>query len=142
MNNDTALRNDDISRLYSTGQLADDAGVTQRTVRFYESRGLLRPQLAGSTRVYTYKDKARLQLILRGKRLGFTLDEISEYLDLYDADPEHIEQLRHIRRKAQERAEELRGRLKDIEATLRELAVIEQDATKRLQQKGVDPRSV
>ena len=69
----------DRSRLYSTTQLAEDAGITARTVRFYESRELLMPQLAGSTRVYTHSDRARLQIILRGKRLGFSLDEIQEY---------------------------------------------------------------
>ncbi len=126
-------------RLYSTTQLADDAGVTARTIRFYESRGLLRPQLAGSTRVYTYRDRARLALILRGKRLGFSLDEIAEFLDLYDADPDHISQLQHVRIKARERADDLRGKLLDIEESLNELEQIERDAAERLLSKGVDP---
>ena len=126
-------------RLFSTAQLADDAGVTARTIRFYESRGLLKPQLAGSTRVYTYRDRARLELILRGKRLGFSLDEIAEYLDLYDADPDHISQLQHVRLKARERADDLRARMLDIQESLEELEQIERDATERLLNKGVDP---
>jgi|DEB0MinimDraft_10_1074344.scaffolds.fasta_scaffold44256_2 DNA-binding transcriptional MerR regulator len=126
-------------RLYSTSQLAEAAKVTVRTVRFYESRGLLQPQLAGSTRVYTHRDKARLQLILRGKRLGFSLDEIQKYLDLYDADPDHVSQVRHIRHKARERAAELRAKLRDIEDSLRELEDIERQAVDRLKTMGVDP---
>jgi DNA-binding transcriptional MerR regulator len=125
-------------RLYSTKQLAEDAGVTARTIRFYESRGLLRPQLAGSTRVYTYRDRARLALILRGKRLGFSLGEIAEYLDLYEADPDHVGQLHHVRHKARERAGDLRSKLLDIEASLEELEQIELDATNRLSQKGIE----
>ncbi|MFL2769414.1 MAG: MerR family DNA-binding transcriptional regulator [Rhodospirillaceae bacterium] len=123
--------------LYSTNQLADSVGVTQRTIRFYESKGLLRPQFAGSTRVYTYRDHARLELILRGKRLGFSLDEIAEYLALYDADPEHISQVRHIRAKANERANDLKAKLSDIKITLGELEQIKQDAAHWLAEKGV-----
>ncbi len=128
-------------RLYSTTQLADEAGVTARTIRFYESRGLLQPQLAGSTRVYTYRDRARLELVLRGKRLGFSLDEIAEYLDLYDADPDHISQLHHVRRMARQRADDLRAKLQDIHAALEELDRIDRDAADALQQKGIDPET-
>lgn len=129
------------SRLYSTNQLADDAGVTARTVRFYEGKGLLNPQLAGATRVYTHSDRARLQIILRGKRLGFSLEEIKQYLDLYDADPEHVGQVLHIRHKARERADELRGKLKDIEDSLSELEQIEHDAITQLNKMGIDPNA-
>ncbi|MDE0799411.1 MAG: MerR family DNA-binding transcriptional regulator [Rhodospirillaceae bacterium] len=128
-------------KFYSTNQLAEDAGVTARTVRFYEGRGLLNPQLAGSTRVYTHSDRARLQIILRGKRLGFSLDEIQEYLNLYNVDAEHIGQVRHIQRKARERADDLRTKLKDIEYSLRQLEQIERDATDRLLSKGVNTDS-
>jgi DNA-binding transcriptional MerR regulator len=128
-------------RFYSTNQLAEDAGITARTVRFYEGRGLLNPQLAGSTRVYTHSDRARLQIILRGKRLGFSLDEIQEYLNLYNVDAEHIGQIRHIQRKARERADDLRTKLKDIEYSLRQLEQIERDATDRLLSKGAGSNS-
>jgi DNA-binding transcriptional MerR regulator len=133
------MRIEKSERFYSTKQLAEDAGVTARTVRFYESRGLLSPQFAGSTRVYTHSDRARLQIILRGKRLGFSLDEIQEYLNLYDVDAEHIGQVRHIRHKARERANDLRTKLKDIEDSLKELEQIERDAIDRLRSKGADP---
>ncbi|MEQ8734861.1 MAG: MerR family DNA-binding transcriptional regulator [Rhodospirillaceae bacterium] len=142
MNNVVSLhRSDKTGRLYSTTQLADDCGVTARTIRFYESRGLLQPQLAGATRVYTHSDRARLKIILRGKRLGFSLDEIQEYLDLYDADTQHISQVLHIRHKARERAKEMRAKLKDIEDALRELEQIEQEAVHQLKSMGVDPNA-
>lgn len=134
----TQLLDDKEERLYSTSQLAEAVDVTVRTVRFYESRGLLNPQKAGATRVYTHRDKARLQIILRGKRLGFSLDEIQQYLDLYDADPDHLSQVRHIHRKARERAVDLRAKLKDIEDSLRELEDIEQQAADRLTEMGVE----
>lgn len=129
------------ARLYSTNQLAEDASVTARTIRFYESRGLLNPQLAGSTRVYTHSDRARLQIILRGKRLGFSLDEIKEYLDLYDSDSRNVGQVLHIRHKAKERADVLRGKLLDIEESLAELEQIERDAVTQLNKMGVDPNT-
>lgn len=133
--------NDTEDRFYSTTQLAETVGVTVRTVRFYESRGLLNPQKVGATRVYTHRDKARLQIILRGKRLGFSLDEIQQYLDLYDADPDHIHQVLHVHRKARERASDLRAKLHDIEDALRELADIERQAAQRLNEMGVDPKA-
>src|SRR5271170_1250244 len=75
--------------LFSVSQLAGQLGVTARTIRFYEDKHLISPQRAGTTRVYTPRDRARLTLILRGKRLGFSLREVKEFLDLYDAVPHH-----------------------------------------------------
>jgi len=74
-------------QLHTVTQLAAELGVTARTLRFYEGKGLITPNRLGSTRVYMARDRARMILILRGKRLGFSLREIAEYLDLYDADP-------------------------------------------------------
>lgn len=68
-------------------QLAADLGITPRTLRFYEGKGLITPSRVGTMRAFTARDRARMVLILRGKRLGFTLKEIAEYLDLYDVDP-------------------------------------------------------
>lgn len=72
------------SDVYSIRDLAKDFGVTTRALRFYEERGLLRPQRKGLNRVYDAADKVRLTLILRGKRLGFTLDESAELIAMYD----------------------------------------------------------
>ena len=78
---------DSAEKLYSVSQLGLDLGVSARTIRFYETKGLIAPRRAGNNRVYTQRDRGRMILILRGKKLGFTLREIREYLDLYDADP-------------------------------------------------------
>jgi DNA-binding transcriptional MerR regulator len=74
-------------QLHTVTQLAAELGVTARTLRFYEGKGLITPSRLGTTRVYMARDRARMILILRGKRLGFSLREIAEYLDLYETDP-------------------------------------------------------
>ena len=71
-----------LSDMLTITELAREAGVTARAIRFYESKGLLTPRRAGNTRIYTHREHGRLQLILRGKLLGFSLTDIGEYLDL------------------------------------------------------------
>ncbi len=110
--------------LYTVTQLAKELGVTARTVRFYEDKGLLNPQRAGNTRVYAHRDKVRLILILRGKRLGFSLREIKEYLDLYDTDPTQKEQWRSLLAKVQGRIDRLVDQQKALAETLSELDVL------------------
>ena len=119
-------------RLYSTTELAELGGVTPRTVRFYESQGLLQPQRAGAMRVYTYRDRARLALIRRGKRLGFSLQDIAEYLELYGADPEQFEQVKLMRDKASARIGELEDKLNDLQETLQELHELVRQANTHL----------
>jgi len=75
------------AQLHTVTQLAAELGITARTLRFYEGKGLITPSRLGTTRVYMARDRARMILILRGKRLGFSLREIADYLDLYDIDP-------------------------------------------------------
>src|SRR5215469_12052100 len=94
-------------RLYSIGDLAAEFGVSPRAIRFYEDQGLLRPQRIGGNRVYNHRDRVRLILVLRGKRLGFSLADIKGLLDLYDVDPQHIEQLRAALAKGRQRIAEL-----------------------------------
>src|SRR5215813_1528295 len=79
-------------RLYTIGELATELAITTRTIRFYESKGLIAPARRGVARCYSRRDRGRLKLILRGKNLGFSLEAIAEYLKLYDADPAHIAQ--------------------------------------------------
>ena len=129
----------DSERLYSITELADEIGVTPRAIRFYETKGLLRPQRAGATRVYTYRDRARLLIILRGKRLGFSLALIQKYLDLYDADPTRKGQLPHLLRGARQRIGELEAQRQDLEVTLEELREIEQMTLDAMQRLGVAP---
>ena len=114
------------ARLFSITELSLELGVTPRAIRFYEAKGLLDPQRAGSTRVYTYRDRARLQIILRGKRLGFSLALVQKYLELYDADPTHRLQLEQLLRGARQRIAELEGQRQDLELTIEELREIEE----------------
>jgi DNA-binding transcriptional MerR regulator len=117
-----------MDRLYTVTELAQDLGVTARTIRFYEDKRLIAPQRAGSTRVYTPRDRARMVLILRGKRLGFTLREIKEYLELYDVDLTQREQLRLLLRSVQNRMAALVEQRDALEQTLTELKGIEAQA--------------
>ncbi len=112
--------------LFSITELADELGVTPRAIRFYEAKGLLEPQRAGATRVYTHRDRGRLQIILRGKRLGFSLALVQKYLDLYDADPTHKVQLDHLLAGARQRIAELEAQRQDLELTIEELREIEE----------------
>jgi DNA-binding transcriptional MerR regulator len=113
------------ANLFSVSQLARQLGVTARTIRFYEDKNLINPQRAGTTRVYTHRDRARLMLILRGKRLGFSLREIREFLDLYDADPQHHLQLRQLLVGVRKRVAKLQEQRAAIEESLEELTEID-----------------
>jgi DNA-binding transcriptional MerR regulator len=108
-------------RLYTVGELAGELEVTARALRFYEDRGLIQPRRAGQNRIYTRRDRARLILILRGKRLGFSLAEIREWLDLYDADPLQIAQTRHLARRIETRLHRLELQQRDLEVAIAEL---------------------
>ena len=109
-------------------QVADELGVTMRTLRFYEDKELIEPRRVGTTRIYTRREVGRMRLIMRGKRLGFSLREIKEFLDLYDADPQHIEQMRRLAARARVRIAELAEQQTAIEQTIAELHVIEAEA--------------
>lgn len=128
--------NADFPRLYTITELSNELGVTPRAVRFYEAKGLLDPQRVGQNRVYTYRDRARLLLILRGKRLGFSLAEVKEYLDLYDADPTQKEQFLHLLRGVRQRVGELERQRRDLELTLRELREIEKETLDAMGRRG------
>jgi DNA-binding transcriptional MerR regulator len=110
--------------LYSVTELANDLGVTPRALRFYEDKGLIAPQRAGNTRVYTHRDRGRLMLILRGKRLGFTLSEVREWLDLYEVDPDQSAQMARLGDKVRKRIDALEQQRDDLDATLEELREI------------------
>ena len=109
-------------------ELAREAGITARAIRFYESKGLLTPRRAGTTRIYTHRERGRLQLILRGKRLGFSLTDIGEYLDLYDADPTQHDQIVLLLDKVNNRIGELESQKADIDDTLKELSSVREQA--------------
>lgn len=127
-----------MDKLYSVTELARDLGVTPRTIRFYEDQGLILPQRAGNTRIYTHRDRARMTLILRGKRLGFSLKEIKEFLDLYVVDTTQVEQLQLLSVKVRGRIAQLEDQLQAVETSLVELRDIERLTQEALQSKGVN----
>ncbi|MBK1658651.1 MerR family transcriptional regulator [Paracraurococcus ruber] len=117
-----------MSELFTVNQLAEDLGVTPRAIRFYEVKGLIAPRRAGTTRVFDRRDRARLLLVLRGKRLGFSLAEIREFLDLYDTDRTQRSQLSLLLEKTRSRIAELEQQRRDLEQTLDELKAVESEA--------------
>ncbi len=109
---------------YSISALAKEFGITTRTIRFYESRGLISPERVGTARRYSKRDRARLMLILRGRNLGFTVDDVSEYLSLYDSDPGQLAQTRLLLDKVTAAIDDLETKRRDIEHSLGELSEI------------------
>ena len=125
---------------YSIGSLAAEFGLTARSIRFYEDAGLLSPAREGQHRIYTYKDRGRLNLICRGKRLGFSLAEIKEFISLYDVDDGNlVDQMRFGLRLARERIASLERQRQDVEQTLFELRQIEHDLVAHLREVGSHP---
>ena len=106
-------------------ELAAEYGVTLRTLRHYEELGLLSPQRVGSRRVYRQRDRVRLALILRGKRLGFSLPEIRTIVNMYDEQPGEAGQLRYLLDQIDRRRDELDRLRRDIDETMAELATVE-----------------
>lgn len=105
-------------------QLADDYDVTLRTLRHYEELGLLSPARVGPTRVYTQRDRIRLELILRGKRVGFSLDQIAVIVNMYDEPPGEAGQLHYLIDQCHVRQAELERQRRDIDDTLADLDLI------------------
>ena len=114
-----------MSETWGIAELAEEFGVTTRTIRFYEDKDLISPERRGQRRVYHLRDKVRLQLIMRGKRLGFSLGEIRAMVDLYDSDPTEVSQLRLFLDKLRERKDLLTTQREDIEQVLTEIAARE-----------------
>jgi DNA-binding transcriptional MerR regulator len=106
-------------------EVAEEFDVTLRTIRFYEDRGLIAPERRGTARIFHARDRVRLALILRGKRLGFSLEQIAHIVDMYDAEPGEAGQLRYLLAQIEDRRAELELRRRDIEETLVELDVVE-----------------
>lgn len=126
-----------MNKIYSVTELARELGVTARAIRFYEDQGLLSPQRAGNTRVYSHRDRARMILILRGKRLGFSLRVIKEFLDLYVVDVTQVEQMQLLLAKVRERSRLLEDQRRALDETLHELKDIEKLTLEALLHKGV-----
>ena len=122
------------SRTYAIGELASEFQVTSRTLRLYEEEGLLKPQRAGTRRIYSERNRVRLRLILRGKRLGWSLAEIKELFDLYDSSHGEEAQLELMLAKLEQRREMLEAQKRDIENALEDLERIVGNAQNALHQ--------
>ena len=112
---------------YSIGELAKEFDITTRSIRFYEDQGLILPTRKGQTRIYNQRDKVRLKLILRGKRLGFSLAETGRLFELYDADKSSATQLNTIMDLIAHKKDDLNQQLEDIQAVLIELTGLQKN---------------
>ena len=117
---------------YSISDLAQEFNLTTRAIRFYEDEGLLQPGRSGRRRVYGTRDRVRLKLILRGKRLGFSLSEVRGIIEMYDLDSGEAGQLSYFLEQIQQRREALEQQRHDIDLTLEELDNIESQCRGRL----------
>ena len=113
------------NQTYTIGELAEEFGLTLRSIRFYECEGLLLPSREGQRRMFTRADRARLKLICRGKRLGFSVAEIKQFLDLYHVDSCQYEQMQFLLDHARDRIAAMKIQLADVKQTLEELQKIE-----------------
>ena len=124
-------------QFHSISELTREFGVSARTLRFYESEGMLSPDRRGQQRLYSQRERTRLKLILRGKRLGFSLADISEIIGMYDAAPGEAGQLRHLLARIEERRAELLQKQRDLENTLSDLDRVVEGCHARLRE--LDP---
>lgn len=118
---------------FSITQLSREFGITPRAMRFYEDQGLLSPKRSGLTRLYSSRDRVRLKLVLRGKRLGFSLKEIGNILDMYEAESGETGQLQYMLDRLKDQREVLKQQREDIDQTLSELDEIETQCRDRLE---------
>ncbi|MBZ0215217.1 MAG: MerR family DNA-binding transcriptional regulator [Fimbriimonadaceae bacterium] len=119
-------------QFYTITELTQEFDISTRTLRYYEGKGLLSPLRKGRHRLYSVSDRTRLKLILRGKRLGFSLAEISDIVAMYDDSPGEAGQLRLLIAKIAERRTDLLQKRRDIEQTLSELEAVETGCHERL----------
>ena len=119
---------------YSISELATEFDVTARSIRFYEDQGLISPDRKNTQRIFNERDRVRLKLILRGKRLGFSLAEIQEIFELYDSEPGEEAQLLYLIDSIDRKREVLNRQREDIEAVLQEMDEVEQRIKKSLKE--------
>jgi DNA-binding transcriptional MerR regulator len=130
---------DPLARVYSISDLAQEFALTTRAIRFYEDEGLLAPRRKGHTRIYGERERTRIKLILRGKRLGLALSEIRELFDIYAATGNERPQLAKFLQMLADRRAMLHQQREDIDAVLAEIAVLERDCRRRLKRTLASP---
>jgi DNA-binding transcriptional MerR regulator len=126
-----------VNKYYSITELTREFGVSTRTLRFYEDEGLIHPERRGRTRLYRTADRHLIQEILRGRRIGFTIAEIREIIEVYKEPPGESGQLKLLMKRVEEKRNDLRQKRKDIDDTLTELNAVEEACLTRLAEIGV-----
>jgi DNA-binding transcriptional MerR regulator len=126
-----------LNKYYSITELTREFGISTRTLRFYEDEGLIHPERRGRTRLFRPADRHLIKEILRGRRIGFTIAEIREIIQVYKDPPGEMGQLQLLMKRVEEKREELRQKRKDIEDTLAELDNVEEACLTRLAEIGV-----
>ncbi|WEX78731.1 MerR family DNA-binding transcriptional regulator [Sinorhizobium numidicum] len=126
-----------MDKYYSITELTREFGISTRTLRFYEDEGLIHPERRGRTRLFRPADRHLIKEILRGRRIGFTIAEIREIIQVYKDPPGEMGQLQLLMKRVEEKREELRQKRKDIEDTLAELDNVEEACLTRLAEIGV-----
>lgn len=126
-----------VSKYYTITELTREFGVSTRTLRFYEDEGLIHPERRGRTRLFRPADRRLIKEILRGRRIGFTIAEIREIIQVYKDPPGELGQLKLLISKVEEKRADLRQKRKDIEDTLNELDNVEEACLTRLAEIGV-----
>lgn len=126
-----------MDKLYTITELTREFGISTRTLRFYEDEGLVHPERRGRTRLFRPSDRRIIQNILRGRRIGFTIAEIREIILAYREPPGELGQLNLMLKRVTEKRDELKQRRKDIDDTIAELDMIEEQALTRLAEIGV-----
>jgi DNA-binding transcriptional MerR regulator len=110
---------------HTISELADEFGITTRTIRFYEEKGLLAPDRKGQHRLYSAADRTALKLVLRGKRIGLSLEESREIIQMYTPGKDNVEQLYRLKNGIADQRARLKAQLKDIKSMLKELDDVE-----------------
>jgi DNA-binding transcriptional MerR regulator len=126
-----------VNKYYSITELTREFDISTRTLRFYEDEGLIHPERRGRTRLYRQADRHLVAQILRGRRIGFTIAEIREIIQVYDEPPGEVGQLKLLMTKVDEKREGLRQKRRDIDETIDELDNIEEACLNRLAEIGV-----
>lgn len=120
---------------FTISQLAAQLDISPRAIRFYEEKGLISPRRTpGNQRIYTAKDRARLKLILRGKRFGFSLDEIAEMIGMADTDVDEVAQIERSLAYGRRKLEEIRDRMRDLILLEQDLLAVQKKLEKRLEE--------
>lgn len=115
------FKNLNMTEAYSISELSQEFDITPRTIRFYEEKGLLFPGRKGRTRLFSASDRVRLKLILRGKKIGFSLDESRDIIEMYEPETDNTRQLENLLLKIQEKRLLLEQRKKEINTMLKDI---------------------